>query len=292
MIRGQGRPLDVHLISTASLTVHFHQPLHATLVMLCHSLLIFATVSCGRHGTPTHVGRDWVASAIAQSGVAFSSEAADIIVRWRTKRSLNAEHYTPEAVAPARGDSASRAADVAILWAINELDEHLAGYTLGFTLAEQTPSEAVLRALDCGPLQDAIVRARWLRRFGRCTLTSTRSDARSASGSRRPRSRPASAASGCRCPSTRACSRSARPSPSARGSRSPRHMRPRARDRPRGHPLSACCTSSAPRREGSVFRRRIAQSSAAGLAPAGLRLLRHRCARRERVRVAKPVSPR
>jgi hypothetical protein len=167
-IRAQGRPLDVHLLGTASLAVHFQQPLQAVLVMMVHSLALFAEVV--QDDKLVTLTSDMLIKILRddESGIDFTPEAIDIIAFWKQDKVHNGNSVQPEhiiiggdasnneSVDRASSESRRLAADMIILEAINELDEYLSMYLVGFEIKPPQVSLEALHLLGAGSLAHAL----------------------------------------------------------------------------------------------------------------------------------------
>ncbi|KAJ1631077.1 hypothetical protein T492DRAFT_998628, partial [Pavlovales sp. CCMP2436] len=167
-IRGQGRPNDAHFVSTASLSVHWGQPLQATLVMLCHAVATLGKLDCGPRRGLQALTRTQLYRLLVDSEVGFSTQALTILTRWQSK----GYHGGKLTIANMQGANGSRAADIATLWALNQLDEYLGTYLVGFDLLPPTPSPAILRAIGAEKLEEALRAA--AARLGRLAATNPR----------------------------------------------------------------------------------------------------------------------
>jgi len=151
--RGQGRPLDAHLVGTASLAVMFGQPLQAVLVMMTHSLGLFAEII--QNGELVKPTPNVLAELIRSCGADYSEEAIDIVLNWR-KTNLHSGDRVDKNILP----SSSLAADMVILEAINYLDELLDLYLVGFRLAPSPVSYDCLDLIGAQSLTTAIEHSR------------------------------------------------------------------------------------------------------------------------------------
>eukprot|EP00808_Paulinella_micropora_P019506 g32953.t1 len=111
-----GRPLSAHLVGTASLTVSLGQPLEATLVMLLHSINLFAEVV--QDGQPVRPAREDLQTALGNSAANFTPAMRRLILGWNT---YEAEHINAREL-----QANPELADQAVLAGINFLEEALA----------------------------------------------------------------------------------------------------------------------------------------------------------------------
>ena len=157
MWRADGRPLDTHLVATASIAVSFGQPLQAVLVMLLHSVSLFAK----------DVPRPELKRLLYESGVQFWHETIDVLVHWMRYR--EALHAAFQVADRSSGNAVTKGTlapplleDMVVLEAINDIDEYQAGYLVGFELLELRPWQTteVLARLGAGSLGSALEVAR------------------------------------------------------------------------------------------------------------------------------------
>jgi hypothetical protein len=148
-MRAQGRSLAAHLIGTASVAVHFEQPLQGILIMMVHSILWFGEVTRG--GKLVQPDQDTLKRLFEDSGAGFSEQAIDILLHWKRR---------PEPKLDSKGSITSLSADYALMYAINQLDEYLDLYLVGFEVDLPEIPTQLLQGLGAPALAHAIEQAR------------------------------------------------------------------------------------------------------------------------------------